>query len=68
MINNLVLAAEKGRENIKLFVLENVDKIVIAEVTKMLSAINLSNKYSQAISNTNMNITRNLRLTSIKKY
>lgn len=38
------------------------------EVTKLSSAINLSNKYNWVISNTNIDVVRDLRLTSIKKY
>lgn len=40
----------------------------MAEITKVLSAINLGNKYSQAISNIDIDIAKNLRLINIKKY
>lgn len=38
------------------------------KVVKMSSAINLGNKYSQAINNIDINTARDLGLTSIKKY
>lgn len=34
----------------------------------MSNVIDYNNKYNQAISNANINIAKNLRLTSIKKY
>lgn len=48
--------------------MENIDKISIAKVAKVLNVINLSSKYSWAISNIDINITRDLELTDIKKY
>ncbi len=48
--------------------MENVDKTAIAEVTKVLSAIDLGSKHSWAINNTDMDIAGNLGLTGIKKY
>lgn len=48
--------------------MENINKTLIAKVVKILSIINLNNKYSQAISNDNINITKDLKLTDTKKY
>lgn len=64
----MIAVAEKGKKNKELFIIENIDKTAIAKFAKVLSTINLSNKYNWAINNTDINITRNLRLTSIKKY
>ncbi len=48
--------------------MENADKTAIAEVAKVLSAIDLRSKYSQAISNADIDVTEDLGLTGIKKY
>lgn len=40
----------------------------MTKVAKILSAIDFSNKYSWAVNNTNINATKNLKLTSFKKY
>lgn len=37
----------------------------MAKVTKKLNAINLGSKYSQVISNTNINVVRDPSLTNI---
>lgn len=39
-----------------------------AKVVKMFSSINLNSKYIWAISNTDMDTTRDLDITGIKKY
>lgn len=46
IIKNVILAAEKGRENRKLLAIKNIDKTAIAEFAKVSNIINLSNKYS----------------------
>lgn len=48
--------------------IRNIDKIAMAKVVRSLSPINLNSKFMQAISNIDINATRNLGLvTSIKK-
>ena len=64
----MIAAVERDSENGGPLAMENVDKTAIAEVAKILSAINLGNKYSWAISNADIDVTGNLGLTSIKKY
>ena len=48
--------------------MKNIDKTAMAELAKILNAINLGSKHSWAISNADMDATRNLGLISIKKY
>lgn len=48
--------------------MKNIDKILILEVTNMLSAINFIDKYSQTIKIGDINIFKNLKLINIKKY
>lgn len=57
---------EKIREKEEQLIVENVIKQ--AKVVKMSNSINLDSKYIQAISNANIDITKNLRLISVKKY
>ncbi len=64
-MKDIIAVAERNRE---LLAMENVDKTVIAEVAKVSSAIDLGNKHSWAISNADMDVARDLRLTGIKKY
>lgn len=40
----------------------------MAEVIKVLNAINISNKYRQAINNIYKDKTKDLKLNNIKKY
>ena len=62
----MIVAIEKAGENPRLLV-DNVEKVVMAEVTKVMTAINIISKYIQAISNTDINVTQDLGQTSIKK-
>lgn len=64
MMKNMIMLEKTGKKKEQL-VLKNVIKL--AEGVKMLTLINLYSKYMWAISNTNMDIARDLRLTSIKK-
>lgn len=48
--------------------IENANKTIITKVIKISSIIDYANKYSWAISNANIDATRNLEPTSIKKY
>ena len=64
----MIVLAERGRENRGLLVIENANKTAMAEVVKISSVIDLGNKYSWAISNTDIYSAWDLRLTGIKKY
>ena len=67
-MKDLIAVAEKDRENRKSLVMENVDKITMAEVVKVSNAIDLGNKYSWIISNGDIDVAGDLKLTDIKKY
>lgn len=67
-MKDMIISAEKSRDNKGLLTIENVNKTAMAEVAKVSSAIDYDGKYSWAISNGDMDTTENLRLTSIKKY
>ncbi len=41
VIKNVIVVVKKSRENKKLLVMKNIDKTAIAEVTKVLSTIDL---------------------------
>lgn len=65
----MVAIAKKGRKYEKQLAIENLlYKTAIAKVAKVSSVINLGIQYSQAISNIDIDIARNLGLTHIKKY
>ncbi len=64
-MKDMILVAERVGE---LLAMENVDKTTISKVAKVSSTIVLRNKHSWAISNTDMDITKDLGLISIKKY
>lgn len=66
-IKNIIKAAKKGRKTQKPSV-KKVNRAVIVKNAKLLRVINISNKYKWVISNTNIDIARNLKLNSIKKY
>lgn len=40
----------------------------MAKIAKLASIIDIGNKYRQAISNDNIDVARDLELTSVKKY
>ena len=67
-MKDMIILAKKNRNNEGPLAIKNIDKIAMAEVAKMLSAIDFDHKYSWAISNGNIIATKNLRLTGIKKY
>ncbi len=49
--------------------LENImNTIMSAEVVQVLSSIDLVKRYNWAIGNTDLDVTKKLGLTSIKKY
>lgn len=64
----MITVAKNDRKNKTLLVIEYTDKTAMAEVTKVLSANNVSSKHSQAINNTDMDATRDLKLIGIKNY
>lgn len=65
----MVAVAKKGRKNEKQLAMENLlYKTAMAEVAKVSNVINLGVQYSQAISNIDIDIARDLGLTRIKKY
>lgn len=64
----MIILVKSGRNKKKPLGIEKVDKTAIAEVAKKLSIINLDNKYSWIINNSDMNAAKDLGLTSIKKY
>ena len=45
-IKDLIVAAERNGKNKELLTKKNVDKTIIAEIAKVLSAINFENKHS----------------------
>lgn len=59
---------EKGREKEEEFVEGNTDIIALTKIVKMSSIVNLNSRYIWAISNVNINATKNLELINIKKY
>lgn len=64
----MIIVIEKVRENIELLAIKKIDKIVIAEVIKISSTINLGIQHNQAISNADINIAKDFRLNCMKKY
>ena len=57
-------ALEKKRQ----LVVRNADEIVLAEIRKKLSPIDLDGKYIWVISNIDIDTARDLRLIDITKY
>lgn len=47
--------------------MKNADKTVIAKVAKVLNAMDLRSKHNQAINNADIDVARDLGLSSIKK-
>ena len=67
-MKDMIVAAEKGRENGELLIIENIDKIAMAEIMKISSVIEFGNKYSWTISNADIDAAGDSKLTDIKKY
>ena len=65
---NVIKVAEKGKKNKELLAIENIDKTAMAEVTKVLSIIDLRSKHNKAISNADIDVAEDLSLIGIKKY
>lgn len=58
-----MIISENDRKKKRELIGENAIKIALAEITKMLSSIDI-----QVISNINLDAAKNLGLMSIKKY
>ena len=67
-MKNMIVVAKKDGENKELLAIQNADKIKMAKIVKVSSAIDLGSKYSWAINNVDMNTAGDLGLISIKKY
>lgn len=67
-MTDVIIMTESGEKNKKLLAIEYVNKIAIVEVAKVSSSIDLRNKHNQVISNTNMDVAKDLKLIGIKKY
>ena len=63
-----VIISKKTIEKEGQLVVRNIDKIVLAEVRRTSSLMDLDGKYIWAISNIDIYATKDLRLTGIKKY
>lgn len=66
-MKNIIVIVKKVRK-IEELLAEKVDKVAMAEVTKMWNVIDISNKYSCAISIVDINAAKNLKLIYVKKY
>ncbi len=64
-MKDVISIVERGGE---LLTIENKDKTIIAEVSKVLNITDLGGKYSWAISNADIDETEDLGRTGIKKY
>lgn len=65
---DVIAVVEKSEKNKKVLVIKNVVKIKMAKVAKVLSVIDLESKYSQVISNIDIDTIENLELIGIQKY
>ena len=63
-----VIISKKTQKKERQLVVRNTDKIAQIEVAKTSSLIDFDGKYMWAISNVDIDATRNLGLTDIKKY
>lgn len=63
-----MIILEKAQEKEKQLVVRNINKIALVKITKTLSPINLDSKYILAISNIDINATRDFKLIGIKKH
>ncbi len=67
-MKNVIIVAKNGGENKEMLAMKNIDITAMVEVVKVLDAIDLRSKHNQAISNADIDATRDLRLIGIKKY
>lgn len=56
----MIILTKKSRNNEKLLIIENIDKIAIAKVAKVLNTINLVSKHSWTISNSDIDIVEDI--------
>ena len=63
-----VIISKKALEKERQLVVKNADKIALAKVGKTLSPMDFDGKYMWAISNVDIDATRDLGLTGIKKH
>ena len=61
-----IIISEKARK--KKLLESPVDKTALAEVARAFSPVNLTWRYRWAISNIDMDATKELELTGVKKY
>lgn len=62
-----VVSLEKARGKKKLLE-DTIDITTSAELAQVSSPVNLTSRYKQAMSNPEINVAKELRLTGIKKY
>lgn len=68
-MKNMLAVTEKNRKNEEQLAMENIlNKSAMAEVIKVSNVIDLGSKYSWAISNTDIDVAKDLGLTGMKKY
>lgn len=59
-MKNIIAAAKKSKKNKKQLAIKNLlDKTTKAEVAKVLSIIDLNNKYNWEINNAHIDVARN---------
>lgn len=63
-----IIISEKSKKKKKKSVEENVDKIAMVMVTKILSSVDFNGRYMWTISNIDIDTTKDLGLIDIKKY
>lgn len=66
-MKNLIAAAKKSKE-IQELLAGKVDKAEMTEIAKMASVTDIANKYGETISNNDIEVAGDLKLTGIKKY
>lgn len=64
-MKKVMTVAERFKENEELLTMENANKIIIAEVAKLSSTIDLESKHGWVISNTDIDAAGDLRLIDI---
>lgn len=64
MINNIIILTKKDKNTKKALVIKNINETIIA---KGLSTINFDDKHNKIIINSNINITKDLKLIYIQK-
>lgn len=52
---NIIILIKRNRNNKRLLIIKNIDKIIILKISKILSFNNFNNKYNYIIKNNNIN-------------